>query len=212
MEQTGVEQPTARVTSRINRWHTYLYLAICLLLLVACRGSQAVAQQAESISWEELPVGLGRGYLVAGLTGVDNLQTGLQSGDLAPNFHLQLEDGRQLSLHDLQGSPVLINFWATWCGPCRAEMPELVAAANSNPDLRILAVNAQEELAQIQSFAEDFQMEMPIVRDTDGALRDLYEASGMPTSVFIDRKGKIALVWPGQLNQQLLQEFLGEIE
>ncbi len=211
MGRTSVDQPTARIAGRANGCHTYLYLAICLLL-VACRGSQAATPAAESIDWEALPIGLGRGYLVAGLENVDNTQTGLQQGDLAPNFHLQLADGRQLSLHDLQGSPVLINFWATWCDPCRSEMPELVAAAQRNPNLRVLAVNAQEELDQIQPFAEDFQMEIPIVRDTDGALRDLYAASGMPTSVFIDKKGKIALVWPGQLNKQLLEEFLGKIE
>jgi thiol-disulfide isomerase/thioredoxin len=107
---------------------------------------------------------------------------------------------------------VLINFWATWCGPCRLEMPELVTTANNHAELIVLAVNVQEELPQIQAFAEDFAMTMPIVRDTDGALRQKYGVRGMPTSIFIDKEGKIAAVWSGLLTKKVLNKFLTEIE
>jgi peroxiredoxin len=73
-------------------------------------------------------------------------------------------------------------------------------------------VNVQEELAQLEPFTEDFQMTMPVVRDTDGALRDLYAVLGMPTSVFIDRDGKIATIWTGILTSAALQEFIAEVQ
>jgi len=190
-------------------------LGVMLILVTGCtavNGQQSIKDVESTLTFDELPIGLGRGYLVAGLVEDNNSQTEVKEGDLAPDFLLQLNDGRHLSLRDLQGQPVLINFWATWCGPCRLEMPELVATANNNKELVVLAVNVQEELAQIEPFAEDFAMTMPIVRDTDGALRQKYGVRGMPTSVFIDKEGKVAAVWSGLLTKKLLKQFIKEIE
>lgn len=186
-----------------------------LILLAACTpasGQQAVVDEAATLTLDELPIGLGRGYLVAGLDETVDNPGAFQQGDLAPNFRLLDTEGHHLSLQDLQGRPVLLNFWATWCGPCRLEMPELVSAAKNNAELVVLAINVQEELEQIQPFAEDFQMTMPIIRDTAGDLRQLYGVTGMPTSIFIDKEGKIAAVWPGILNKKRLHEFLNTIE
>lgn len=202
-----------RQTSNV-RWVAWAVLWMVLILVAGCtsvNGQQATASEESTLTLDELPIGLGRGYLVAGLLD-NNSQTEVKEGDLAPNFLLQLNDGRHLRLRDLQGRPVLINFWATWCGPCRLEMPELVATANNNKELVVLAVNVQEELAQIEPFAEDFAMTMPIVRDTDGALRQKYGVRGMPTSVFIDKEGKVAAVWSGVLTKKLLKQFIKEIE
>jgi peroxiredoxin len=91
-------------------------------------------------------------------------------------------------------------------------MPEIVAAANHDPELVVLAINVQEELAQLEPFAEDFQMAMPVVRDTDATLRQLYAVSGMPTSVFIDRNGQIATIWTGVLTAKTLEEQLAAIQ
>jgi len=66
-------------------------------------------------------------------------------------------------------------------------------------------------MEQIQPFAEEFQMTLPVVRDTDGALRNLYEVRGMPTSVFIDRDGKIFTIWAGMLTVDLLQEIVADL-
>lgn len=182
------------------------------LLLAGCGAGSPTTAGASTLTVEELPIGLGRGYLVAGLDDINNRDTGLQYGEQAPNFRLHSDDGRHLSLADLQGRPVLINFWATWCTPCRLEMPDIVKAATNHPQLVILAVNVQEELDQIQPFAEEFQMTIPIVRDAAGNLRQAYEVRGMPTSVFIDKDGKIATVWSGLLTAELLEKFVTGIE
>lgn len=182
------------------------------LVVTSCGWGGAAAADPSNLTIDELPIGLGRGYLIAGLDGIDNDEAGLQYGEPAPNFRLQAADGRHFSLADLQGQPVLINFWATWCPPCRREMPDIVKAATTHPQLIVLAVNVQEEHELVQAFAETFQMDIPVVRDPEGTVRDIYEIRGMPTSVFIDKNGKIATVWTGFLTPELIDKFVTGIE
>lgn len=182
------------------------------LLVAGCGWGGSSTAEPSNLTLDELPIGLGRGYLTAGLDGIDNDGAGLQYGETAPNFRLQTDDGRHFSLADLQGRPVLINFWATWCPPCRREMPDIVQATTTHPELVVLAVNVQEEQALVQDFAEAFQMDIPVVRDAEGTVRDIYEIRGMPTSVFIDKNGKIATVWTGFLTPELLDKFVTGIE
>lgn len=164
----------------------------------------------EPIELETLPAGLGRGYPVVELDAA-NTRPVVGVGGEAPDFRLRLDDGRYVALHDLRGRPVLINFWATWCGPCRLEMPGILNHAQSNPDLVVLAVNVQETIAQVEPFVEEFQMTMPVVLDASGELRRLYQVRGMPTSVFIDARGKVAVIWAGMLSADLLQEIVADI-
>ena len=197
--------------------HTQRWLAVALsalLTLTACTAANTpppadAVSQATGMTLDGLPAGVGRGYPRAQ---VDNrASSGVAVGAAAPNFVLTVDDGSTLAIHDLRGRPVMLNFWATWCGPCRLEMPDIVRQSAENPDLVVLAINAQEELAQIQPFAEQFGMDMPIVRDEEGDLQFLYEVFGMPTSVFIDREGKIAASWTGLLTPDLLEEMLAKI-
>lgn len=182
-------------------------------LLAACGVSRGATSTSDvrAISLQDFPEGLGRGYPVAAVADVDNSSTGTEAGDTAPNFRMVLDGDRGLSLHDLAGRPIVLNFWATWCGPCRIEMPELVRVANQDSDILVLAVNVQEELERIQGFAEDFQMTMPIVRDQEAELRNLYAVRGMPTTIFIDRASTIGAVWQGVLTPDRLAEMLGKI-
>jgi len=205
-------------TRRTGRQRAGGFIAVPLLVLIfllsACATestpSPALAEEP-LITLAALPVGVGRGFPTVEINRTETNNVGLQKGNVAPNFRLVLDDGRHLSLHDLRGQPVLINFWATWCGPCRLEMPEIVSVATNNADLVVLAINVQESREQIQPFAEEFQMTLPVVRDTDGALRNLYEVRGMPTSVFIDRDGKIFTIWAGMLTVDLLQEIVADL-
>ncbi len=179
--------------------------------LSACAGRNTPSEPLPSITLDDFPTGLGRGYPITSLEGVPRNNPYRGPGHPAPDFRIQLADGSGLYLSDLRGRPVLINFWATWCGPCRLEMPDIVHQSNTQRDLVVLAVNVQEELPPVEAFAADFGMTMPIPLDTNGQVRDLYAVRGMPTSVFINRDGVIQSVWAGALSPRKLSELLAEI-
>ncbi len=145
--------------------------------------------------------------------GVNNAQRGLEVGQLAPDFILQFADGTKTKLSDWQGQPVVLNFWATWCAPCREEMPEFVAAYERYQDdgLVIVGVNAQESASQAAGFIEDFNMAFPVALDARGDVQQLYNVRGLPTTVFIDREGRIVERWAGLLRASALEELLAEI-
>ncbi len=179
-----------------------------MALMGACTGGSS-SPAGEAIDIESLPDGPGRGFAEVVVLASD--KRGPRVGEVAPAFRMQLVDGRYLDIEDLQGRPVMINFWATWCPPCRREMPDIIAASESNPELVVLAVNVQEELKTVGPFVSDFDISMPVIRDTDGKLRQTYGVSGMPTSVFIDRDGNVSAIWSGLLNAETLDELLNEI-
>ena len=156
---------------------------------------------------EQFPDELGSGFPVA-----ERVQEGsVDIGATAPNFAFFLADGRGADLASLQGKPVVLNFWATWCGPCRAEMPELVALHEGDPDLVVLEVNVGEELAAVEKFAAEFGMKMTVVLDPEDSIRRAYEVRNMPTTVFIRADGTIGARWPGILVGEQLSEFVEQI-
>lgn len=196
-----------------GRWRAvrFIMMAVAVLILASCGSHQgADPVPTPSMLFGELPGGLGRGFPLGAAAG-GNEDTGIAIGKRAPNFSMTLDDGRTITLHDLKGRPVMINFWATWCGPCRIEMPEIVRTAQSTPELAVLAVNVQEQLPLVQSFAEDFAMDLPIIRDEEGSIQNLYQIRGMPTTYFVDKNGAIRAVWAGVLTPARLAELLDQI-
>jgi peroxiredoxin len=128
-----------------------------------------------------------------------------KQGSLAPDFLLMELDGGDFRLSDLRGKAVIVNFWATWCTPCRKEMPQFVAAYDRYKDegLEVVAVNVQESPSIIRPFAEDFGMEFTVVLDKRGAVSDSYRLIGLPTTYFIDREGVIRSVFQGPFLERL---------
>jgi thiol-disulfide isomerase/thioredoxin len=114
-------------------------------------------------------------------------------GDLAPDIDLPSMTGDQITLSKLVGRPVLVNFWATWCGPCRQEIPSLVRKYNQYKDqgFVIIGVNYQDDNNDegIRTFMRNSLITFPIVRDADERYGRMYRINGLPTSIFIDRKG-----------------------
>jgi cytochrome c biogenesis protein CcmG, thiol:disulfide interchange protein DsbE len=138
------------------------------------------------------------------------------SGQPAPDFTLKTLDDSTITLSKLQGQPVLINFWASWCTPCRAEMPEIVRAYETHKadGLIVLAINMtfQDSLPEAQAFAKEFHMPFPVLLDDTGAVaRDAYRVPVLPMSFFIDRKGVIVHRQIGAMNGKQIDTFVGEI-
>jgi cytochrome c biogenesis protein CcmG, thiol:disulfide interchange protein DsbE len=118
-----------------------------------------------------------------------------RSGFLAPDFTLETADGRAISLSSLRGQPVLLNIWASWCGPCRAEMPaiERVFQEYKVKGLNILAINAtsQDQISQALSFVRENNLTFPILFDEQGDVNRQYNVQALPTTFFIDANGII---------------------
>ena len=130
----------------------------------------------------------------------------------APDFLLETLDGGTLRLSDLQGKAVLVNFWATWCQPCRSEVPHLVAAYNRyrQEGLEIVAVNLQEDEDTVARFVQEFGMQFPVVIDRGGEVADKYRVVGVPTSYFIDRSGVVRSIYIGPFVGQQSRQGIEE--
>ncbi|MCZ2126437.1 MAG: TlpA family protein disulfide reductase [Anaerolineales bacterium] len=139
-----------------------------------------------------------------------------QAGFLAPNFILQTTEGKTYALADLRGQAVLVNIWATWCPPCKAEMPAIqkVYEEYAQRGLVVLAVNSafQDDPAQIAPFREKYQLTFPILLDDAALVSRAYQARSLPSSYFIDRRGVISeVVVGGPMSEALLRARVEEI-
>ncbi len=114
-------------------------------------------------------------------------------GQPAPDFKLQNLDGESVSLSDFKGKTVLVNFWASWCGPCRFEMPFLQGIYDewSEQELVLLTVNVGESPAQAKDFMEELDLSFPVLLDTEEAVARMYSIAAIPTTFFIDKDGVI---------------------
>lgn len=133
-----------------------------------------------------------------------------QKGFLAPDFELETLDHQVYKLSDLRGKPVLINFWASWCPPCRTEMPAIQNTYDQYRDqgFEVLAVNSthQDNLGDAITFAQTRRLTFPILLDRDGSVGNLYEIRSLPTSFFIDQNGIIQdVVIGGPMAEALLK-------
>lgn len=136
-----------------------------------------------------------------------------QPGFVAPAIVLPQLDGQTLSLSELQGQVVIVNFWASWCGPCRAEMPmfEQLYQAERRRGLTVLAVNStvQDNPADVSNMQRDFGLSFPIVLDYDGSVGNRYGVRMLPTTFIIDRKGVVRRVlFGGPLSEANLRNVI----
>jgi peroxiredoxin len=140
----------------------------------------------------------------------EGIATGLEVGDMAPDFQLQTLSGEEARLSDYRGSRVMINFWATWCPPCRAEMPDM-EKFYQDKDVVILAINlvdTENSPQNVKDFSEEYNLTFPILLDTDMEVSTLYAVRPLPTSYMIDSNGRINNIAFGALNYDLMiQEY-----
>jgi peroxiredoxin len=129
------------------------------------------------------------------LTGcsADSVQSEPKVGQKAPDFRLQNLNGQTVSLEDLLGKAILLNFWATWCGPCRGEMPYLEEIYQdwSDDELILLTVNYGESASQAKNFLQSNNLTLPVLLDSRKVVAEQYYITAIPTTFFIDKDGII---------------------
>jgi len=131
-------------------------------------------------------------------------------GFFAPEISLVSLTGEKISLSDFRGHPVILNFWTTWCPPCRAEMPAMQRAFLDYQETGtiILAVNStsQDSVAAVKTFIDQYGVSIPVLLDKEGDVASLYQVTSLPTTYFIDKSGIIReVVIGGPMSEALLR-------
>ena len=148
---------------------------------------------------------------------MENIQdTGLQIGETAPDFTLTNLQGESMTLSDFRGQKVILNFWASWCGPCRAEMPDMQKfyEATSDQDIEVLAGNLthfERQREHVDEFVEEFGLTFPIPLDVDNKQYDAYKVLTIPTTYFLDEQGIIQQKHLGPMSYEFMEETISEI-
>jgi thiol-disulfide isomerase/thioredoxin len=142
------------------------------------------------------------------------LNVGTTVGDLAPNFTGTTVDGEIIALSDLKGKVVLVNVFASWCGPCRVEAPHLVEVYNSidKGGFEFIGLNLQEAPDAVEGFQDEFLIDFPLVLNEGGDLTNIYSPIGLPTTWFIDQVGVVRFVFSGPMTKESLQAILNDVE
>lgn len=175
-------------------------------------GGEVVGQGVAASRWPPLVRILGM-LVLLGVVGLMawTLQGGIapsneapRVGALAPSFTLENLDGQQVSLSDFRGKTVILNFWATWCVPCRTEMPAIDAVARADPNVVVLAIDLQEGEEPVRDYAQKLGLSFSPLLDSSGQVTTLYHVNSLPSSFFIGPDGTIRAISVGPMDQRIL--------
>ena len=143
---------------------------------------------------------------------------GLGQGNAAPNFTLTTLEGKEVTLADYKGKKVVLNLWATWCAPCKAEMPHMqnyYEDMAEKENVEILAVNLTNQdvgLDKVRAFQEDYALSFPILLDEEGVVEEMYQAITIPTTYMIDTTGTIQNKIVGPMDEQMLTDYVSNLK
>ncbi len=144
---------------------------------------------------------------------------GISPGEIPPDFELKTMDGQTIRLSDYKGKKVILNFWATWCPPCKAEMPHLenyYKTKAKKQNVEILAVNltnaerGSNKLETVKRFAKEYNLTFPIPMDKTGEVGNTYQTITIPTSYIINSKGIIHEKIIGPMDEEMIQKLINE--
>jgi cytochrome c biogenesis protein CcmG, thiol:disulfide interchange protein DsbE len=162
---------------------------------------------------------LGAALVIVSSHGADSA-TAVAVGKAAPTFEARSLGGSKKTIEDYRGKVVLLNVWATWCGPCRAEMPSIQALHTTfaPKGLSVVAVSVDDEGQgpQIAAFGKEFGLSFELLHDATGAIQQIYQTAGVPESFVIARDGTIRKRWMGAedwnspANRALIEQLLAE--
>lgn len=170
------------------------------------------AARDEWFAWAP-PPGAKDAQAMAAARPMDTAQASELEGKPAPKFKLDALQGKPVSLADLHGKVVVLDFWATWCGPCRASLPHLNELYNDLKDkgLAVYAVNQREEKQDVQAFVTQTKLTVPVLLDSEGKVGEQYGVEGIPQTVIIGKDGKVKKVYVG-FGEALVPEMRRIIE
>lgn len=194
---------------------------IAAALLAAMLGGILVWQAAGGDSSDADPTTEGRPTVrPADLAGTATPEPGLGAlddqppviGQAAPQFVLRDLEGNRVSLGDYRGQVVWINFWATWCRPCKKELPDIQKLYDEKrgAGLVVLTVNAEESADDARSFMERASLTLPVVLDSSGSVYRQYRLQGLPDSFFVGRDGNLAALQYGYMTEKKMRERLAQ--
>jgi len=158
---------------------------------------------------------LALGLVAGGCPGEPGEAAAPEVGKQAPDFELETLDGQTIALSELEGRPVLLNFWATWCGPCVHEMPFLqqVYEERQGDELLLLAINIGESSSQAAEFLQSYGLSFNVLLDSDTTVAQAYRIQYIPTTFLIDREGKIQEIKVGSFQSQAeIENILSQLD
>ena len=158
----------------------YLYLKTCKRYIVLCAAVFSLSLTPVFAAWDDQP-------------GLGHKLTPIPEPVAAPDFTLEDMDEEKHSFRDLRGKVVYLDFWASWCGPCRKSFPWMNAmqARYGSQDFVVVAVNVDKDAALAQRFLAEYPAKFTVAYDPDGSIAAMYQVKGMPSSYLIDREGKL---------------------
>ncbi len=207
MNGSAVPSPESIAAAKRMVWRWFRLVGVPLI---------AVTVIAGAILWLRAPSGTPNAVAIDTAGQAGDAAPAPEPGSPAPDFTLQATDGTQYRLSDLRGHPVLINFWATWCGPCREEMPAFEAEYHARTDagLIVLAVNVREGPNLVGGFIKRLGVTFPVLLDPSGSVSDRYRVHALPTTVLVTPDGVIDGIRTGAYTKKLLHDrldqFLGQ--
>lgn len=207
-EYYGVEPDSLGLFSTPGRALLLIFSVLMLLLVTGTLAWLLGSQRSNSYTTRSIGASSSTNINTSGL------QTAVKVGALAPDFALnELYTGKPISLSSLRGKPVWLNFWASWCGPCKAEMPEMKQrfAKYKDKGLVILGVDDAEDNATVKQFTELNGYDWTFVIDGNGSILQQYFVSGIPMHAFIDKNGVIRSMTIGGISGDMMDDGLSKI-
>ncbi|WP_010301203.1 thiol-disulfide oxidoreductase ResA [Kurthia senegalensis] len=138
----------------------------------------------------------------------------LQVGDVAPDFELVDLNGERHHLKEYKGTGVILNFWGTWCPPCKREMPAFNKqyAAYQDSGVEILSINIAQSELEVSQFIEEYQLKFPVMIDTKKSVMRAYGVDPLPTTIGISKTGEITEIVTGEMTEQHIQKLMQSVK